>query len=212
MFERFTEPARRTLFFARYETTELGGSEIEPEHFLLALLRGDRGPTLQVFAGANLSYTETRAEIRTHWGARQQVPTSLEMPFGDASKRILQYAAEEADGLGHTPVGTGHLLLGLLREEASVAADILKRHGITRDMLRPHLLDVTVASDAEPPIPAEGNAAYVSSGPVSAMMLLEGIRMTAEELARSASHGEKTQSLVNRIHSHVDGLKRHLAR
>ena len=78
MFERFTEEARRTLFFARYETTELGGMAIEAEHILLGLLRADKGPTPRLFAVADLSYSDARAEIRTHWGARQQIPTSVE--------------------------------------------------------------------------------------------------------------------------------------
>jgi ATP-dependent Clp protease ATP-binding subunit ClpC len=212
MFERFTEPARRTLFFARYEATGLGGGEIEPEHLLLGLLRADKGPTPYLFAVANLSYTEARAEIRAHWGVRQQVPMHVEIPFGGPSKRILQYAAEEADRLGQGTIGTGHLLLGLLRDEGSFAADILKRHAITSDALRQHLLDPAVVPEPEPAAPAEGNAVHVRSGPFDAMPLLEGIRMLAEELGRSTNQAEMTRSLLDQIHSHVDALKRHLAR
>jgi ATP-dependent Clp protease ATP-binding subunit ClpC len=211
MFERFTEPARRTLFFARYETTELGGGEIAPEHLLLGLLREANGPMPYLFAGANLSYTGARTEIRAHWGVRERVPTSVEIPFAEPTTRILQYATEEADRLGHKPIGTGHLVLGILREESSFAAEILRRHAMTSDALRKDLLDPAVAPEPEPPVPAEGNAVYITSGPFDALRLLEGIRLLAEELGRSTNHGERTH-LLDQIHSHVDALKRHLVR
>src|SRR5713101_7083980 len=101
MFERFTDTARATLFFARHETTELGGMTIEAEHMLLGLLRADKGSTPHLFAVANLSYTSARNKIRAHWGPRQQVPTSVELPFNDQTERILRSAAEEADRLAH---------------------------------------------------------------------------------------------------------------
>ena len=97
MFERFTETAKRTLFFARHETTELGGMAIDPEHILLGLLRADKGPAPHLFAIANLSYSDARARIRTHWGVRQQVPASVEIPFNDPTEHILKYATEEPD-------------------------------------------------------------------------------------------------------------------
>lgn len=64
MFERFTESARRTLFFARFEVSELGGVAIEAEHILLGILRADDGPTPRVFAGAGPSYSDARSPTK----------------------------------------------------------------------------------------------------------------------------------------------------
>jgi ATP-dependent Clp protease ATP-binding subunit ClpC len=66
MFERFTESARRTMFFARFEVSDLGGRAIEVEHFLLGILRADSGPTPRLLAAAGVSYTEARAAMQTH--------------------------------------------------------------------------------------------------------------------------------------------------
>jgi len=203
MFERFNETARRTLFFARHETTELGGVAIEPEHILLGLLRADKGPTPHLFAAADLSYADARAKIRAHCGVRQQVPTSVELPFADQTQRILQHAREEADRLGHKYIGTGHLLVGVLREDGSFAAGMLRSHGMTIEGIREHIVKPPVVPEPEPlfAITLEAFDAVVS---------LERIRCLAEELGRSRPHVD-TRSLVDEIHHHLDALKRHLA-
>ena len=76
-FDRFTVTARLTLFFARYEAGELGGTSIEAEHILLGLLRTDKGPTPHLFVVADLSYSDARARIRAHLGVQPQVPDSV---------------------------------------------------------------------------------------------------------------------------------------
>src|SRR6266851_1161523 len=136
MFERYTETARRTLFSARHEATELGDMAIEPEHLLLGLLRADEGPTPQLFVRARLSYTDAHAQIRTHRGVHERISTSVEMPFSAETRRIILYTVEEADRLGQRQIGTGHVLLGVLREESSFAAGILRSHGMTVEGLR----------------------------------------------------------------------------
>src|SRR5438093_6519130 len=206
MFERFTETARLTLFFARYETTELGGMAIDAEHILLGLLRADKGPPPHLFAVADLSYTDARANIRAHWGVRQQVPTSVELPFSDQAERILQYATEEADRLGHKHIGTGHLLLGVLREDGSFAAGMLRRHGITIEDLRDHIVEPPVVPEPEPEAPAEGSGLSVKREAFDAVVSLERIRVLAEELGRSQPHDEDTRMLVDEIHYHLDAL------
>ena len=211
MFERFNETARRTLFFARHETTELGGVAIEPEHILLGLLRADKGPTPHLFAAADLSYADARAKIRAHWGVRQQVPTSVELPFTDQTQRILQYATEEADRLGHKYIGTGHLLVGVLREDGSFAAGMLRSHGMTIEGIREHIVKPPVVPEPEPlEAPAEDTRFAITREAFDAVVSLERIRWLAEELGRSRPHVD-TRSLVDEIHHHLDALKRHLA-
>ena len=130
MFERYTERARRVLFFARYEATQLGSTSIETEHLLLGLIREGKGLTSRIFARSHLSLESIRKDIEGRTVFREKVSTSVEIPFSADTKRVLQYAAEEADRLLHTYIGTEHLLLGILREERSVAASILYEKGM----------------------------------------------------------------------------------
>src|SRR5512132_369399 len=136
MFERYTERARRVLFFARYEASQLGSISIETEHLLLGLIREGKGLTSRIFARSHLSLENIRKEIEGRTVFREKVSTSVEIPFSAETKRVLQFAAEEADRLLHNYIGTEHLLLGILREERSVAASILMEKGMRLHTVR----------------------------------------------------------------------------
>ena len=99
MFERYTERARRVLFFARYEASQLGSISIETEHLLLGLIREGKGLTSRIFARSHLSLESIRKEIEGRTVFREKVSTSVEIPFSAETKRVLQFAAEEADRL-----------------------------------------------------------------------------------------------------------------
>ena len=77
-----------------------------------------------------VSLERLREDVEKTVVFREDVATSVEIPFTDASKRVLQFAAEEADALGHKHLGAEHLLLGLLREEHSPSAGVLGAHGV----------------------------------------------------------------------------------
>jgi ATP-dependent Clp protease ATP-binding subunit ClpC len=142
MFERYTERARRVLFFARYEATQLGSTSIETEHLLLGLIREGKGLTSRIFARSHLSLESIRKEIEGRTIFREKVSTSVEIPFSAETKRVLQFAAEEADRLLHTYIGTEHLLLGILREERSVAASILYEKGMRLASVREDIVQL----------------------------------------------------------------------
>ena len=142
MFERYTERARRVLFFARYEATQLGSTSIETEHLLLGLIREGKGLTSRIFARSHLSLESIRKEIEGRTVFREKVSTSVDIPFSADTKRVLQFAAEEADRLLHTYIGTEHLLLGILREERSVAASILYEKGMRLASVREDIVQL----------------------------------------------------------------------
>jgi len=142
MFERYTERARRVLFFARYEATQLGSTAIETEHLLLGLIREGKGLTSRIFTRSHLSLENIRKEIEGRTVFREKVSTSVDIPFSSETKRVLQFAAEEADRLLHTYIGTEHLLLGLLREERSVAASILYEKGMRLSSVREDIVQL----------------------------------------------------------------------
>ncbi|MGA2718685.1 MAG: ATP-dependent Clp protease ATP-binding subunit [Candidatus Acidiferrales bacterium] len=128
MFERYTEKARRVIFFARYEASQYGSPYIETEHLLLGLLREDKALANR-FLRTHGSIESIRKEIESRITVRERISTSVEVPLSQECKRILNYAAEEAERLGHKHVGTEHLLLGVLREEKSFGAEILLERG-----------------------------------------------------------------------------------
>ena len=142
MFERYTERARRVLFFARYEATQLGSTSIETEHLLLGLIREGKGLTSRIFARSHLSLESIRKEIEGRTVFRDKVSTSVDIPFSPETKRVLQFSAEEADRLLHTYIGTEHLLLGLLREEHSVASSILYEKGMRLSSVRDDIVQL----------------------------------------------------------------------
>jgi len=136
MFERYTEKARRVIFFARYEASQFGAHAIEPEHLLLGLMREDKTLTGRFFPRAQLSIESIRKEIEGRTLLREKISTSVELPLAPETKRVLAFAHEESDRLQHRHIGTEHLLLGLLREERSMAAEILYERGLRLNAVR----------------------------------------------------------------------------
>ena len=153
MFDRYTERARRVIFFARYEAGQYGSASIETEHILLGLSREDRA--LMHHLRLDLP-PEIRDEIEKviHRGTR--VSTSVEIPLSGDSKKVLQFASEEAERLANRRVGTEHILLGILRVEKSLAATLLTARGAKADAIREQIAKVS-ASAAKDPASAMGS-------------------------------------------------------
>src|SRR5438046_10700609 len=108
MFERNTERARRVIFFARYEASLFGSTKIETEHFLLGLIREDKNLTNR-FLRDSFSINSIRKEVERRTIIREKVSTSIDLPLSNECKRILAYAAEEAERLNHRHIATEHL-------------------------------------------------------------------------------------------------------
>ena len=151
MFERYTEKARRVIFFGRYEASQFGSQYIETEHLLLGLLREDKALTNR-FLRAHVVVESIRREIEKNTTIREKVSTSVDLPLSNECKRVLAYAAEEAERLRHKYIGTEHLLLGLLREENCFAQQILKERGIELETIRESLAKVPM----DTPVPHTG--------------------------------------------------------
>src|ERR1700692_1164554 len=135
MFERYTEKARRVIFFARYEASQFGSPYIETEHLLLGLLREDKALANR-FLRSHAAVDSIRKQIEGHATIREKVSTSVDLPLSHECKRVLAYGAEEAERLNHKHIGTEHLLLGLLREEKCFAAEILHERGLRLSQVR----------------------------------------------------------------------------
>ncbi len=138
MFERYTERARRVIFFACQEANRFGSKAIETEHFLLGLLREDGNLTNRFLPFAS-SAESVRVEIESRLIFREKAATSIDLPLSNECKRILAYSAEEAERLNQRHIGTEHLLLGILREQNCVAAQVLDQIGLKLQALREEL-------------------------------------------------------------------------
>jgi ATP-dependent Clp protease ATP-binding subunit ClpC len=138
VFERYTEKARRVIFFARYEASQYGSPYIETEHLLLGLMREDKALANR-FLRQQGSIESIRKEIEARITIRERISTSVEVPLSAECKRILNMAGEEAERLGVKHVGTEHLLLGILREEKCFGAEILMERGLRLSTLREEL-------------------------------------------------------------------------
>ena len=97
MFERYTEHARRVIFFARYEASQYGSPFIETEHLLLALFREDR--TLMALFVPREEIDTIRRQIENQKARNKAISTSVDLPLSEDSRNVLRYCAEEADGL-----------------------------------------------------------------------------------------------------------------
>ena len=131
MFERYTERARRVIFFARYEALQYGSQVISPEHILLGLMREDKTISARYFPFRNsLTVDAIRRDVEERIVLRERIPQSAELHLAAETKRILAFASEESQRLENRHIGPEHLFLGLLREERSVAAEILYQYGL----------------------------------------------------------------------------------
>jgi ATP-dependent Clp protease ATP-binding subunit ClpC len=135
MFDNYTEKARRSLFFSRYEASLFGSPIIESQHLLLGMLREDKGLENYILHFA-VSAQSIRDQVDAHTTIREIVSTSVDLPMSQECKRILNFAAEESTRLEHQHIGTEHLLLGILREHDCYAARVLRERGISADRVR----------------------------------------------------------------------------
>ncbi len=139
MFERYTEKARRSIFFARWEASQFGSPCIEAEHLLLGLLRQ-----------MNLPAAAIRAEIVEMSPHAAPTSTSVDLPVSLAVKRAMAFAAEEAEKLGHAYIGAEHLLLGLMIDQPeSRVPGLLQKHGIDRAMVLSRIAEPAVEDSIE---------------------------------------------------------------
>jgi ATP-dependent Clp protease ATP-binding subunit ClpC len=199
MFERYTERARRTLFFSRYEASVLGSVEIEPAHILLGLLREGKRIN-QLLGHWNISPAELRQQLETH--ARRpgpKVPASVEIPFSLPTKRLLHAAMWEADRLVQPQIEPEHLVLGLLRENDPVASASLTAHGITLDAARDYVVTrLPTPQDMEgvlPPNPAA--AAHI-----------ERVTQLVHDLAQTQPNSPENRALLQQINVELALLQR----
>ncbi len=149
MFEKFTERARKVMSLARQEAQRLNSEFIGTEHILLGIIQEGGGVAAKVLKNLNVDLKRIRQEIeRLISPATSPTVTLGQLPFSPRAKRVIELAGEAATQLGHDVIGTEHLLLGLLKENEGIAAQVLTNLGLKLDEVRDMVLEV-LGADAQ---------------------------------------------------------------
>jgi ATP-dependent Clp protease ATP-binding subunit ClpC len=139
MFERFTDRARRVVVLAQEEARMLDHDYIGTEHILLGLVREGQGVAAKALEAMGIGLNAVRQEVEEIIG-RGQSAKAGHIPFTPRAKKVLELSLREALQLGHTYIGTEHILLGLIREGDGVAAQVLVRLGADLDRTRQQVI------------------------------------------------------------------------
>ncbi len=168
MSNRFTERAQRVILIAQEEAKRLNHDYVGTEHILLGLIALGEGVAAQVLANLGVDLRRVRSEIEKIVGTGDNVMLLGEIPFTPRAKKVLEYAVEEAQHMGHSYVGTEHLLLGLIREEEGVAARVLENLGLRLDVVREEVLNLLGEGQSQAQgggQPAAGGSGAASGSP-----------------------------------------------
>ncbi|HQG12726.1 MAG TPA: Clp protease N-terminal domain-containing protein, partial [Dermatophilaceae bacterium] len=161
MFERFTDRARRVVVLAQEEARMLNHNYIGTEHILLGLIHEGEGLAAKALENLGISLNAVREQVTEIIGKGQQAPTG-HIPFTPRAKKVLEYSLREGLQLGHTYIGTEHILLGLIREGEGVAAQVLVKLGADLNKVRQQVIQLLAGYQS-----AQGEKAAAGVGPAS---------------------------------------------
>lgn len=197
MFERYSERSRRVIFFARYEALQYGSQVIAPEHLLLGLMREDKTVGARFFPyRRSISVDAIRRDVEERISVRERIPQSAELHLSPEAKKVLFWASEESRHLKSTKIRPEHLLAGMLREEKTVAAEILFKYGVRVEDVREE-----ISRQIAKPKPAATATAQSQPGEQKQAGLAEYTRdLTAEaeqgKLDPLVGRGPETERLI----------------
>src|SRR5678815_4731134 len=149
MFDRFTDRAKKVMSLARQEAQKLNHEYIGTEHVLLGLIQEGSGVAANVLRNMNVDLDKIRDGIQKIVKTGPSMVTMGQLPFTPRAKKVLELSMEEASNLNHNYIGTEHLLLGLIRENEGIAAQVLINLGVKLEDVREEVLDFLGADTGE---------------------------------------------------------------
>ena len=155
MFERLTDRARKVMALANQEAQRFNHEYIGTEHILLGLVKEGSGVGANVLKNLDIDLRKVRLEVEKLVKSGPDMVTMGKLPQTPRAKKVIEYAIEEARSLNHNYVGTEHLLLGLLREQDGVAAQVLMNLGLKLEEVREEVLNL-LGAGVEPEEGSEG--------------------------------------------------------
>ncbi len=142
MYERFTDRARKVMQLANQEAQRFNHEYIGTEHILLGLVKEGSGVAANVLKNLDVDLRKIRLEVEKLVQSGPEMVTVGKLPQTPRAKKVIEYSMEEARNLNHSYVGTEHILLGLLREQEGVAAQVLMNLGLKLDDVREEVLNL----------------------------------------------------------------------
>ena len=142
MYERFTDRARKVMQLANQEAQRFNHEYIGTEHVLLGLIKEGSGVAANVLKNLDIDLRKIRMEVEKLVQSGPDMVTMGKLPQTPRAKKVIEYSMEEARNLNHNYVGTEHILLGLLREQEGVAAQVLMNLGLKLEDVREEVLNL----------------------------------------------------------------------
>ena len=142
MYERFTDRARKVMHLANQEAQRFNHEYIGTEHVLLGLIKEGSGVAANVLKNLDVDLRKIRLEVEKLVQSGPDMVTMGKLPQTPRAKKVIEYSMEEARHLNHNYVGTEHILLGLLREQEGVAAQVLMNLGLKLEEVREEVLNL----------------------------------------------------------------------
>ncbi len=186
MFERFTDRARRVVVLAQEEARMLNHNYIGTEHILLGLIHEGEGLAAKALENLGISLVAVREQVQDIIGPGQQAPTG-HIPFTPRAKKVLEYSLREGLQLGHTYIGTEHILLGLIREGEGVAAQVLVKLGADLNNVRKQVIQLLAgyqSSQGEKAGAGVGKASGPAEGTPAGSLVLDQFGRNLTQAAR----------------------------
>ena len=151
MYERFTDRARKVMQLANQEAQRFNHEYIGTEHILLGLVKEGSGVAANVLKNLDVDLRKIRLEVEKLVQSGPEMVTMGKLPQTPRAKKVIEYSMEEARNLNHNYVGTEHILLGLLREQEGVAAQVLMNLGLKLEDVRDEVLNLLGHDINDPP-------------------------------------------------------------
>jgi len=178
-FDRFNDRAKRVLALAQDEAIRFNHNYIGVEHLLLGLVREGEGVAARVLDSLGIDLSKMRSSVEVMIGRGKETTSPSEITLSPRTKKVIELAVDESRKLGHSHVGTEHLLLGIVREGQSVGAGVLESMGVNLEQVRHQVIAVLgqhrpeMAATASAGIGPSAGAGIGSSHPVPFVDRLE---------------------------------------
>ena len=189
LFERFTDRARRVLVLAQEEARDLNHAFIGTEHILLGLIREGEGVAAKALDALGVTFDVVREKVEEAIGANTN-PSPGSPPFTPRAKKVLELSLREALQLGHSYIGTEHMLLGLVREGEGVAAQVLNDLGADMARVRTQVIQMMSGQAGKESGAASsgGSSKRVTPKRLAApLFLISSVATSRSSLARASS-------------------------
>jgi ATP-dependent Clp protease ATP-binding subunit ClpA len=216
MFERFTDRARKVMALANQEAQRFNHEYIGTEHILLGLLKEGSGVGAAVLKNLGLELGKVRHEVEQLVKHGSEMFIVGKLPQTPRAKRVIEYAIEESRNLNHNYVGTEHLLLGLLREQDGVAAQVLMNLGLRLEDVRKEALNLLGAgvefekiAAAQAPLATRAPEDFARTDPLG-QLLVKAITELAVRKDKAAWNGQ--HEIAGQMHEMAETLRGMLQR